>query len=852
MSVEIDQLWSALDGRYEIEREIGSGGMAVVYLAHDILHHRPVAIKLLRREIAAAVGAERFLREIQILSELGSPRILPLFESGCLGDQPFYVMPYVNGRSLRDILDQKKFLPIDEALRLAGEVAEALDYAHGHGVVHRDIKPGNILIHDGHAVVADFGIARAIDVAAGDTITSGTLVIGTPMYMSPEQGSGERHIDGRSDIYSLACVVYEMLAGSTPYHGPTPEAIQARKTQQPMPSIRTVRPAVPEAMEDALRRALSVIPADRFGTADEFVTALRKQTLPRPRRWAAAVAALAITLAVGGVAIWSQLPKAADVAVPRRLVVSEFINRTGDRTLDAVGFMTADWLTEGLQRATAAVQVVPSLTALEASRYLRARPESTPVRMLGGLREETGADVVVSGSYYRRGDTLSFVGQITDVRIGRLLTAIGPVSAPLGDPVRAIGELRTRAMGFLASTLDERLASSAMLETAPPTYEAYQEFSAGMAAYVASDFRSASTRLIHAFRLDSTFPTPLLFASISLSNQGRYAEADSFAQILAGRRSALNPFHQAWLDYRLAFLAGDRPAALGAVRRLARRAPGSKAGYNLAVEALENGYLDEAITALRALAPDRGAMRGWIPYWELLGTAYHLKGDFDAELDAGTAAAARYPERLFALLPTVRSLAATGKHAELERVLREAVRLSPDPYGTSYGTILRDAGEEAAAHRGQPAGRPYLRRSLLWYVDRLRDSSASRRDTVAAAALLYELGESPRAAALLGSNPRGVEEVGLAGLIAASSRRVVEAESIATSLREDVRKHQLGAPYLAEARIEGLLGDTAAALGAFERAFRTGRHYDLWIHRTPELALLHNHPRYLELIRPKQ
>ena len=256
----IQTLASTLAGRYAIDRELGSGGMATVYLAQDLRHRRRVAIKVLRPELAAALGRERFLREVTTTANLRHPHILPLFDSGEAGEFLFYVMPFVEGESLRDRLARDKQLPLDEALRIASEVADALHYAHTHGVIHRDIKPANILLDNGHAVVADFGIARAITAAAGsETLTEAGLGVGTPLYMSPEQGAGE-NMDGRSDQYALGCVLYEMLAGQPPFTGRTAQAILARRLTDPVPSLRTVRESVPVHVEQVINRALSKAP----------------------------------------------------------------------------------------------------------------------------------------------------------------------------------------------------------------------------------------------------------------------------------------------------------------------------------------------------------------------------------------------------------------------------------------------------------------------------------------------------------------------------------------------------------------------------------------------------------------
>src|SRR4026209_36120 len=225
MSGALAQLSAALADRYRIEREVGAGGMATVYLAQDLKHDRKVAIKVLRPELAAVIGAERFLREIKTIANLQHPHILGLIDSGEVNGTAYYVMPFVEGESLRDRLAREKMLPVGDAMRIATEVASALDYAHRHGVIHRDIKPENILLHDGSALVADFGIALAASKAGGTSITENGMSVGTPHYMSPEQAMGEREITARSDIYALGAVTYEMLIGEPPFSGPTPPAI---------------------------------------------------------------------------------------------------------------------------------------------------------------------------------------------------------------------------------------------------------------------------------------------------------------------------------------------------------------------------------------------------------------------------------------------------------------------------------------------------------------------------------------------------------------------------------------------------------------------------------------------------
>jgi len=267
-----------LADRYRIERILGEGGMATVYLAEDLRHRRPVAIKVLRPELGAALGAERFLREIETTASLRHPHILPLFDSGEAAGLLYYVMPLVEGESLRDRLQREPQLPIDDALSIAREVADALGYAHARGVVHRDIKPENILLEAGHAVVADFGIARAVSVAGGDRLTHTGLAVGTPLYMSPEQAAAEGDLDGRSDLYSLGCVLFEMLAGQPPFTGPTAHAIARQHMVADAPLITNLRPAVSIEVAEILRRAMAKDPADRFSSTSGFLQALTSST----------------------------------------------------------------------------------------------------------------------------------------------------------------------------------------------------------------------------------------------------------------------------------------------------------------------------------------------------------------------------------------------------------------------------------------------------------------------------------------------------------------------------------------------------------------------------------------------
>jgi serine/threonine-protein kinase len=343
-----NQLNIALSGRYVIERELGQGGMATVYLAQDVRHDRKVALKVLRPELAAVIGAERFLQEIKVTANLQHPHILPLFDSGHAevpgtrgggGEALYYVMPYVEGESLRDLLTREKQLPIEQAVRIAAEVADALDYAHRHAVVHRDIKPENILLHDGRAAVSDFGIALAVSTAGGTRMTETGLSLGTPHYMSPEQAMGDRELNARSDVYALGATLYEMLAGEPPFTGPSAQAVVARVMTESPRGLRIQRHTVPQHVEAAVMRALEKLPADRFATAAEFATALDRPVLRATGGPAAAVAPAtrqrgpALALAVSATVVMALVAAWGWLRPPPPQPVSRFVIQLADFVL---------------------------------------------------------------------------------------------------------------------------------------------------------------------------------------------------------------------------------------------------------------------------------------------------------------------------------------------------------------------------------------------------------------------------------------------------------------------------------------------------------------------------------------
>lgn len=468
----VDRLKAAIAERYTIERELGRGGMATVYLATDVKHGRRVAVKVLDPELARAIGPRRFLQEIAIAAKLTHPDILALHDSGEADGLLYYVMPYVEGESLRDRLSRERHLPLGEAVEIIRGVAAALSYAHTQGVIHRDIKPENILFIGRQAVVADFGIARAVDAAGTGRLTETGLAVGTPAYMSPEQASGDHSLDGRSDIYGLGCIAYEMLGGEPPFTGPNPQAVIARHTVDPVPRLRTLRPTVPEGVERAVEKALAKVPADRFDTAEEFAGALaeasraeaiaaevRRASQAGWRRGLTVAAGLALVAAAG----WWLSTTASSPAVERLAVLPPTTLMNAPEQEHIVQGMLNALITE---LGHAGVTVIGGFQSM-----IRYRNTDKSVREIA---DDLGVDAVIESAVLWMGDSIGIDARLIDGRTERTLWSQSygedsrNVLALYKQVTRAIaGEIRLA----LTPQAEARLASTAPVE--PEVYEAY-------------------------------------------------------------------------------------------------------------------------------------------------------------------------------------------------------------------------------------------------------------------------------------------------------------------------------------------------------------------------------------------
>lgn len=607
-----ERLQKALEASYVIERELGGGAMSVVYLARDIRHDRSVVIKVLAPELSHALGAQRFAREIETVAALRHPHILPLLDSGDAAGLVYYVMPFAEGESLRDRMEREQQLPLDETVRIVCEVASALDYAHRRGIVHRDIKPDNILMEDGHAVVADFGIAYALGESREeeDRLTGTGISIGTPAYMSPEQASAERAVDARSDVYSLGCVLYQMLAGEQPFTGVNAQAVIAKRLAGEVPRVRTVRPAIPEMVEDVLQKALATSPADRFPTARAFSEALTAAAAgsagPRTKKAgsaqrrgqliAAGVAAILMVL----VGSWLAYRATSGAAVPvaHSIAVLPFAYRSAGED--------REYLSDGLsEELITALGRVPGLRVAARTSSFQFKGKNPDIHEVG---DRLGVASVLEGSVTTDRDKLRVTARLVGVREGFQIWS-ATYDRPLVDMLAVQQEIARAIVNALRLELPTgpRAAQWAATDVDAAAHDLYLRGRHAWNSRTPDGLRQAVALFSQAVERDSTYAAAysgLADAYISMFDYGLLpaTEANPRVRQAAERALKLDPA-SAEAHTSLAHVHlhdWEWESALREFRRAIELDPGyanAQHWYALALTTL--GRVDEAVVAMR-------------------------------------------------------------------------------------------------------------------------------------------------------------------------------------------------------------------------------------------------------------
>ena len=863
----LELLRDGLAPRYTVERQIGAGGMARVYLATEQHPRRPVAIKVLEPDVSTRLLYDRFIREVELSSRLNHPHIVPIFAAGEVGGLLYYVMPYIEGESLRHRLLKEGALPWEDALHIALDVSDALGYAHAQGIVHRDIKPENILLSGGHPVVADFGVARAISAAGGQSLTQTGAAVGSPGYMSPEQAMGSQ-VDARSDIYSLGCVLFELLTGVAPARVGLEREIANWDALDSRGTLRTAGSGGARAVKHVVSRALAPDPQDRFATVAEFADALggsvHRPSLPRRGRlasrrvWRAGVLGAGLVVMAGGIAI--ALGRRAAALSPGRVVVAVIENHTGDSTLEPLGHMAADWVTQGLAQ-TGLVEVVASMSTMATgatpTRHGAGHLDAAGIRSLG---RQTGARTVVAGAYYKQGDSVRFQIEITDARDAKVLRALDPVVGPVTNPLASVELVRQRVMAALATLFNPQLASWAGAASQPTSFEAYQEFAEGLDRFGRLDMQGASEHFERAAMRDSTFSVALIWSATARLNLGQIAAADAIARKVERSGRRLVPLDRSYLDWVEAIVRGDPGGALEAAREMTRVAPGSEALYLLGAAAKDVNRPREAAAAFAELGPDRGLFKGWYVYWCDYTEALHLLGDHGRELQQAEEGRRRFSDHLGMLACEVRALAALGRVDDVRERLTESLNLPPQPGWTPADVALL-ASRELRAHGHADAARETLARAIAWYDSRPAAEQQSDRLQRFLGASYYEAGRLDEARQVfvrliaLRADPTDLDRltstVGYLGAIAARQGNRQEALRIDGTLKAMAQPYLFGRHTLWRARIHALLGDRDQAVDLLRSTFWHAIPQESTPHTDLAFETLRDYPPFAELLKPK-
>lgn len=861
---------------YKITEKLGQGGMGVVYKAEDSKLGRRVALKFLPPEWTRDADAKaRFLHEAQSAAALNHPSICTIYEIDEADGHTFIAMALIEGESLKDRIERGP-LRLHDALDLAIQIADGLWAAHAKGIVHRDIKPGNVMVTpEGRARIMDFGLAKSPNQTR---LTRTGSTTGTAAYMSPEQSRTE-DVDHRTDIWSFGVLLYEMITGQRPFRGDYEQAVVhsiLNEEPEPMTGLRT---GVPMELERIAKKAMTKRLDERYQHMDDMLadlTALKRSfesatimtsaaASERPparggtstgRRRVAIGALILAAAAVAAVLIVPRLSHRASSGGPDRVVVVPFENRTGDPSLDAVGSMAADWITTGLAQ-TGTADVVPTaiVAGLETEGTRQGR-DATGVRR--ALAKDTGASIVVSGSYYISGDSLRFRAEITDAARGALIRAIPETGGPRGNPMVAIERLKQRVMGALAMHLGAASVGAWVGGGGPPTYEAYREFSTAMSLFGA-DYPAAIAHFTRAAEMDTSFIPPRIYTVFCYANLGEYAKADSLRRLVDRKRSRLSPYEALFLDYTAAALRGNRGEALRIIRQLETIAPSDTVvKITIGIVALSLNRPREAVAAVSPVGLHAGLARVYAGSWgySTWMDALDVLGDYDEELAVARRARQAYPDVMWLRGKEARALVGLGRLDEVTALMNEALASSSSRASTP-ASVIDAAAQALRAHGHKKESIEMADRAVEWRASRVEGKSPAD-DPAAFASLagsLYAAERWDEARAiferLAAADSTDMEVKGYLGVLAAREGKERDARRSLEELRQSRRPYLYGGNLYWCACIAAQLGERDRAVQFLREAFSQGAAMAPLPREDMDLEPLHGYKPFEELMKPK-
>ncbi len=905
---------AALSDRYAMDAVVGRGGMGVVYRARDLRHERTVAIKVLRADASNSRTAARFLREIRVTAGLRHPRLLPLYDSAEIAGRVYYVMPFVAGGTLRDRMDRETPVSIDDAMRMIRDVAEALAYAHDSDVLHRDVKPENILLDDSGAVLADFGVASAIARATGvgaSASQSGNSTLsafGTPAYMAPEQLTTGAAVDHRADLFALGVVAYELMGGVHPFPHRAHAEPAVTAVVTPPERLRVIRPEIGPALDALVLKLIECSPDDRPPSAEYVVraidgmraehprdvTALERRTdiaadapAPRARRIGRLIAASAIVATV--VLVWRLQPPRDAARLASSVAGSGAPVRVTSAPLTGALDSGESWVSQrGVDPRPAPTRLITRVLLMPLVNSGREFEEGKLAQLIGqrieialltmdsvevvspstsvigrdtslrAIAERSGAQVMIAGTYATDADSLHVAASVTDVGRWRVVASVPSIATTRDAPQRLLEPLLQRLLAAVAvaGNLDPEQASDSM---PPALYAAISPYVRGLESFPQTKWKEADPYFAKAWALDSSLVPAAMSAVDANIIEGRTAAADSILAAIERRRATLSIAVLANVDRQRGAIDGDWVKELAGARAYAQAMPEYMIPRMfLAQTALRAGFPREALVALRTIQSMGGpAAKTEVAddYWARVAAAHHVLGDYASERAAMATARALRPDSWIAVSASIRAFVALGQ-VDSARTGMWVLRYAASSIGDArVAYSLVGIALECNVHGHGGLGREALRLALDTYASREPDAQLSLSTRPGRAYAHYLLGNFAVADSLLRHferyAPGNRSALLTRGLVAARRGNRAEGARIGALLGSTKPRYDHGQTSYMQARLAAAMGDMPLALGLLTRARKEGLDYSVSLHRDPEFAPLHSNPQFQSLLRPR-